>query len=173
MAQLLGLPDAAALSALAQTVPDAGGVTFVPALAGLGAPHWNDTARGTIAGMTHTTTPAHLARATFEGIAHQIADVFEAMESDIGLALASLGADGGASGNAFLMQLQANLIDRPVLAAKVEEIGALGVAAMAMSGLGCELVPEADADRCAPDESFDGRHRDRTGWSKAVEQAKG
>ena len=173
MAQLLGLPDAAALSALAQTVPDAGGVTFVPALAGLGAPHWNDTARGTIAGMTHTTTPAHLARATFEGIAHQIADVFEAMESDIGHALASLGADGGASGNAFLMQLQANLIDRPVLAAKVEEIGALGVAAMAMSGLGCELVPEADADRYAPDESFDGRHRDRTRWSKAVEQAKG
>ena len=135
MAGLLGLSGAAALSDLARTVPDSGGVTVVPALAGLGAPHWHDAARGTIGGMTHGTTPAHLARATFEGIAHQIADVFEAMQADIGQPLAALSADGGASGNAFLMQLQADLIDRPVDAAKVEEVGALGAFGMAMSSL--------------------------------------
>ena len=98
MAGLLGVGDAAALSELAQTVPDAGGVTFVPALAGLGAPHWNDAARGTVAGMTHGTRPAHLARATFEAVAQQIADVFAAMEADIGRPLEALRADGGLRG---------------------------------------------------------------------------
>ncbi|MES2541045.1 MAG: FGGY family carbohydrate kinase [Pseudomonadota bacterium] len=126
MAGLLGVGNAAALSDLAQTVPDAGGVTFVPALAGLGAPHWNDAARGIVAGMTHGTTPAHLARATFEAIAQQIADVLQAMEADVGQPLAELRADGGASGNGFLMQFQADLIGRPVLVSGIEEIGAFG-----------------------------------------------
>ena len=173
MAGLLGLPDAAALSALAQTVPDAGGVTFVPALAGLGAPHWNDAARGTVSGMTHATTPAHLARATFEAIAHQIADVFEAMQADIGQPLARLSADGGASGNGFLMQLQADLIDRPVRAARIEEIGALGVAGMAMAALNGKLVPTTDADRYAPVMPQAERTAARLRWTKAIGQAKG
>lgn len=143
MASLLGLKDAAALTELARTVPDSGGVSFVPALAGLGAPHWDDRATGTITGMTHGTRPAHLARAALEAIAHQIADVFEAMERDIGHPLTGLRADGGASGNADLMQMQADLLDRPVETADVEEIGALGVAAMAMASQGVALaLPE-------------------------------
>jgi glycerol kinase len=173
MAQLLGLPDAAALSDLAQTVPDAGGVTFVPALAGLGAPHWHDAARGTIAGMTHATRPAHLARATFEAIAHQIADVLHAMEADIGQPLSVLRADGGALGNAFLMQLQADLTDRPVQAARVEEIGALGVAAMAMAALGHDLIPVADATLYTPALAADRRSLARNHWAAAIRQAKG
>lgn len=168
MAQLLGLPDAATLSTLAQTVPDAGGVTFVPALAGLGAPHWSDAARGTIAGMTHATTPAHLARATIEAIAHQIADVLDAMQADIGQPLAILSADGGASGNGFLMQLQADLIDRPVQTCGVEEIGALGVAAMALSVLGHDMPLPARATRYAPELPADLRHRGRALWADAV-----
>lgn len=138
-ASLLGLADAKALSELAQTVPSANGVTFVPALAGLGAPHWNDYATGTLSGMTLATRPAHVARATFEAIALQIADVFNAMEKDAGSRLDALLADGGASTNGFLMQLQADLIQRPVHAGEVAEIGALGVAAMAMNALGHSL----------------------------------
>lgn len=136
MAQLLGLKSAQDLSVLAQTVPDAGGVSFVPALAGLGAPHWNDHATGTITGMTHGTTPAHLARATFDAIALQVADVFTAMQADAGQPLHELLADGGASSNDFLMQLQADILNRPVQRAGVEEVGALGAAAMAFAALG-------------------------------------
>jgi glycerol kinase len=136
MASVLGLTDAAALSALAQTTPDSGGVTFVPALAGLGAPHWNDRATGTITGMTHGTTPAHLARATFESIALQVADVFTAMQADSGHPLHELLADGGAASNDFLMQLQADTLNRPVQRAAVPEVGAMGAAAMAFSAMG-------------------------------------
>ncbi len=173
MAQLLGLKDAAALSTLAQTVPDTRGVTFVPALAGLGAPHWNDAARGTIAGMTHATTPAHLARATFEAIAHQIADVLDAMQADIGQPLALLSADGGASGNAFLMQLQADLIGCPVQPAKVEETGAMGVAGMAMAALGCTLPNPPATTPHTPRMKQDARAQSRQHWAAAVHQAKG
>ncbi|RYI33644.1 MAG: glycerol kinase [Acetobacteraceae bacterium] len=173
MAQLLGLKDVAALSDLAQTVPDAGGVTFVPALAGLGAPHWNDAARGTVAGMTHATKPAHLARATFEAIAHQIADVLAAMEADIGQPLAMLSADGGASGNGFLMQLQANLIDRPVQASTVEEIGAIGVAGMAFAALVMPLASEAASRRYDPKLDPAQRRQDRANWVAAIAMAKG
>lgn len=171
MAQLLGIRDAATLGDLAQTVPDSGGVTFVPALAGLGAPHWNDAARGTIAGMTHATTPAHLARATFEAIAHQIADVFDAMQADLGKPLASLSADGGASGNAFLMQLQADLIDRPVVASKVEETGAIGVAAMAFASLGSPLEPSTATSRFIPRMPSDRRNQERQTWAAAIRRA--
>lgn len=168
MAQLLGLSDSAALSTLAQTVPDAGGVTFVPALAGLGAPHWNDAARGTITGMTHATRTAHLARATFEAIAHQIVDVFAAMEADVGHDLATLKADGGASGNAFLMQLQADLIGRPVHAAQVEEVGALGVAAMAFAANGRHFPAQADFNRFLPGLGSDERFHARQTWARAL-----
>ncbi|MCU0827441.1 MAG: FGGY family carbohydrate kinase [Tabrizicola sp.] len=172
MARLFGLPDAAALSDLAQTVPDAGGVTFVPALAGLGAPHWNDGARGTIAGMTHATTPAHLARATFEAIAHQIADVLAAMEADIGQPLSALRADGGASGNGFLMQLQADLIGHPVQASQVEEVGALGVAAMVIcASVGTMQPSTAGADLFVPHMTAADRDHARQNWRAAISQA--
>ncbi|MBP1804956.1 FGGY-family carbohydrate kinase [Rubellimicrobium aerolatum] len=139
-AQLLGLPDAAALSDLAQTVEGSEGVTFVPALAGLGAPHWDDRARGTLAGLTLGSQPAHVARATLEAIALQIADVLAAMEQDLGQRLDSLRADGGASANDLLMQLQADLLDRPVIRGEVAEVGALGVATLAFASLGVEVA---------------------------------
>lgn len=173
MAGILGLSSPEALSQLAQTVPDTGGVTVVPALAGLGAPHWNDAARGIISGMTHATRPAHLARATFEAIAHQIVDVFDAMEADIGHPLHGLRADGGASGNGFLMQVQANLIGRPVKVARVEEIGALGVAAMAMSAMGGEVKAEEYSETFMPSLPEADRRENRKLWAKAVRQATG
>jgi glycerol kinase len=169
MARLLGLTDAATLGALAQTVPDAGGVTFVPALAGLGAPHWNDAARGAITGMTHATRPAHLARATFEAIAHQVADVFEAMQADIGHRLGTIHADGGASGNSFLMQVQADLAGCPVRPSRIEEIGALGAAAAAMRALGGTMeFPALDTDLIKPQLDPSDRQNARAVWARAL-----
>lgn len=147
-ADMLGLPDARALSELAQTVTDSGGVVFVPALAGLGAPHWNDHVTGTISGMTLATTRAHVARATLEAIALQIADVFSAMEKDVGEKLQGLLADGGASGNDLLMQMQADVLDRPVTRSGQAEVGAIGVAAMALKGL-CGSAPLLDGSHGA------------------------
>lgn len=147
IATLLRLDNAAELSNLAQSVPDSNGVCFVPALAGLGAPHWNDDARGTVTGMNHSTQPAHLARATFEAIALQIADVFTAMEHDAGLSLDGLKADGGASSNDFLMQLQADVLDRPVTRGNVAEIGIRGVSAMAFASAGILIDLELSEDR--------------------------
>lgn len=154
-ADMLGLPDAKALSALAQTVSDAAGVVFVPALAGLGAPHWNDNVSGTISGMTLATTRAHLARATLDAIVLQISDVFVAMEKDLGTSLGGLLADGGASSNDFLMQLQADILDRPVTRSGQAEVGAIGIAMMALQSLygerpgvdetRSEFQPHADA----------------------------
>ena len=172
MGKLLGIGDARALSDLAQTVDDAGGVTFVPALSGLGAPHWDERATGTIAGMTHATTPAHLARATFEAIALQIVDVFEAMEADIGTPLAALSADGGASANPFLMQLQADLLGHPVLRSEVEEVGALGAAAMAFEALGANPDWHRDSTRFDPAMDRGARENLRTRWAEAMRHVK-
>ena len=127
----LGVIDGAAGSeALARSVDDTGGVVFVPALAGLGSPWWDAGARGLITGLTRGTTRAHLVRAALEAIAHQVADVVEAMPTP----LRSLRADGGATQNAFLMQLQADLLGLPVEVAAEQETTALGVAALAAGG---------------------------------------
>jgi glycerol kinase len=134
--QLLGLDDEEALSSLAQSVDHAGGVVFVPALAGLGAPYWQDRARGQITGMTLATTPAHLARAAFDAIALQIVDVCQAMEADIGGRLTGVSVDGGATRNDFLLQLLADLLDRAVTRRAHAEMSALGVARMAGRALG-------------------------------------
>lgn len=139
MAEMLGMDGAPELSDLAQQVSDNGGVCFVPALAGLGAPHWQDDARGLVSGLSLGSRPAHLARATFEAIAHQVADVFEAMEEDLGHPLNGLSADGGASANSFLMQLQADFIGKPVERREIAEIGAFGVASMAAEALGMPI----------------------------------
>jgi glycerol kinase len=173
MARLLGIGDAAALSDMAQTVPDSGGVVFVPALAGLGAPHWNDAARGTVTGMTHGTLPAHLARASFEAIAHQIADVYQAMELDIGHGLDGILADGGASGNAFLMQLQADLLGHAVTTNGFEEIGAFGVAAMAMEAMGSSLPQPETTTRFVAQSDGDRIGSMRQAWARAVAQLRG
>ena len=107
--------SAAEVEALALSVPDNGGVYFVPAFTGLGAPHWDQYARGTICGLTRGTTAAHLARAALESIAFQVADVIHAMERDADLILSELRVDGGAAANDLLMQFQADILDTKVL----------------------------------------------------------
>jgi glycerol kinase len=169
-AELLGIGDAAALSALAQTVPDSNGVAFVPALVGLGAPHWRAEARGTITGLTLGTKPAHLARATLEAIAFQVRDVYAAMEADMDSPLGELRADGGASRNATLMQFQADILDRPVVAAAAPEVSALGAAALALSALGIAMPGVPAAGHFAPQMADAARSTHLNRWQSAVSQ---
>jgi glycerol kinase len=138
---LLGLGDEEALTALAATVDDSDGVVFVPALAGLGAPHWQDRARGLITGLSLRTRPAHVARAALEAIAFQISDVFLAMEADLGEILPKISADGGATRNALLLQLIADLLDRPVARLADPEASGIGAAKMAFAALGFSVPP--------------------------------
>ena len=129
---LLGLDDpGTAIEALARTVPDAGGVAFVPALVGLGAPHWAPSARGLVTGLSLGTGRAHLARAALDAIACQVRDVFDAMQADAGLTLSTLLADGGASRNDLLMQLQADILGCPVERSRSSDVSALGAAFLA------------------------------------------
>ena len=140
---------------LAASVPDSGGVTVVPALTGLGAPHWDAAARGTILGLTRGATAAHIARATLEAIAFQTRDVTDAMAADSGIPLRSLRVDGGAARNDLLMQLQADILGVPVIRPKNVETTAVGAAFLA--GLGCGLWPDQAslADRWAVDRVFE------------------
>ena len=121
---------------LAASVPDSGGVYFVPALAGLGSPYWDPHARGTIVGLTRGTTRAHLARATLEAIAFQSAELLDAMTADSGIALTELRVDGGATANDLLMQIQADLLGVPVVRPRVTETTALGAAYLAGLAVG-------------------------------------
>ena len=140
---------------LAASVPDTGGVTFVPALTGLGAPHWDAAARGTILGLTRGSTAAHIARATLEAIAFQTRDVTDAMTADSGISLASLRVDGGAARNDLLLQIQADVLGVPVIRPQNVETTAVGAAFLA--GLGCGLWPDRAtlADRWAVDRVFE------------------
>lgn len=126
----------AEIEALAASVPDSGGVVFVPALVGLGAPHWNQQARGIITGITRGTARAHLARATLDGIALSCADLLDAMEKDLGHRLGQLRVDGGAAANNLLMQTQADLLQCQVVRPQVVETTALGAAILAGVGVG-------------------------------------
>ena len=123
------------VEALAASVPDSGGVYLVPAFAGLGAPYWDQYARGTMAGLTRGTKAGHIARAALEGIAFQVADVLDVMKQDSGIALNELRVDGGASANNLLMQFQADILRVPVVRPKIVETTALGAAYLA--GLAC------------------------------------
>jgi glycerol kinase len=137
----LGLIKTAAdIETLAQNVADSAGVIFVPALTGLGAPHWNSAARGLISGITRGTTAAHLARATLEGIALQIVDLVQAMDEDRGMPLAVFKVDGGAAANNLLMQLQADLLNVAVIRPRTIETTALGAAMLA--GLAVNIWPD-------------------------------
>ncbi|MES2418376.1 MAG: glycerol kinase GlpK [Bacteroidota bacterium] len=128
----LGLIKTAAdIEELALRVEDTGGVYFVPAFAGLGAPYWDSNARGTIVGLSRGTTAAHLARAAIEAIAYQTADVLKAMEADAGVKIKELRVDGGATANNILMQFQANLLSCKVIKPRVVETTALGAAYLA------------------------------------------
>ncbi|SFR05011.1 FGGY family carbohydrate kinase [Poseidonocella sedimentorum] len=172
-ARMMGLEDAAALADLAAGVETADGVVFVPALAGLGAPYWDDEARGVISGLSLGTTPAHLARATFEAIAHQVADVVDALTRELGTPVAEIRADGGASSNAWLMQLQADILGCPVGVSPIAEVGALGVAAMAARALGEEVSwTGGPVARHAPRLPEADRSEQRQSWARAVEQAR-
>jgi len=128
---------------LAASVPDNGGVYLVPAFAGLGAPHWDPYARGTIVGITRGTTSGHLARAALESIAYQVADLLDAMAADAGIPLKELRVDGGAATNNTLMQFQADLLGVPVVRPAVTETTALGAAYLA--GLAVGYWPSVDA----------------------------
>jgi glycerol kinase len=119
------------VEALATSVPDSGRVLLVPAFVGLGAPHWDQHARGTIVGMTRGTTAAHIARAAVEAIAYQSAELLEAMQKDADCPVAEVRADGGAARNDMLMQFQADLLGVPVVRPKVTETTALGAAYLA------------------------------------------
>ncbi len=130
------IESAPAIEDLAASVPDSGGVTFVPALAGLGAPHWREHARGIITGLTRGTTRAHLARATLDGIAMSCAELLAAMETDLGRKLTELRVDGGACANNLLMQIQADLLGATVVRPQVIETTALGAAIFAGIGAG-------------------------------------
>ncbi|HVZ74373.1 MAG TPA: glycerol kinase GlpK [Polyangia bacterium] len=132
---------ASEIEALARSVPDSGGVTIVPALAGLGAPHWRPEARGLITGLTRGTTKAHLARAALEAIALQNVDLLRAMQADAGRAITNLRVDGGAAANDLLMQIQADLLGVQIFRPDMVELTALGAAKLAARGAG---LPRSD-----------------------------
>jgi glycerol kinase len=125
------ISKASEIESLASSAADTGDVYLVPAFAGLGTPHWDGYARGTLVGMTRGTTRAHIARAALESIALQSADVFAAMCADSGMALSELRVDGGACANNLLMQMQADFLGVPVVRPKVTETTALGAAYLA------------------------------------------
>ncbi len=165
-------------ASLAASVPNAGGVYFVPAMVGLGAPHWDAAARGTITGLGRSHTSAHLAHAAVDAIAYQVADVFVAMEEASGLALRALLADGGATRNSALMQFQADILGRPVLRSTNEELSAIGAAWMAGIALGwwkglAELseLPHND-DAFSPLMKRTDRDQLYSGWKRAVKHTR-
>ncbi len=173
------ITSAADVEALAASVPDSGGVVFVPALTGLGAPHWDQEARGTISGITRGTRAGHIARATLEAIAFQTRDVLDAMRQDSAIDLTELRVDGGASANELLMQLQADVLGCPVVRPKNVESTALGAAYLA--GLAAGVWPDRETikSQWREDRRFEPRwsqtERDERYaiWLRGVERAKG
>jgi glycerol kinase len=166
------------VEALALQVPDTHGLYLVPAFAGLGAPHWDQYARGILAGITRGTTRAHIARAALEGIAYQVHDVLRAMEADAGLRLKELRVDGGACANNLLMQFQADLLGVPVVRPKVSETTALGAAYLAGLAVGYwknqnEIAAQWQVDRkFSPAMKPARRKQFLAGWQKALERAR-
>jgi glycerol kinase len=163
---------------LAASVPDAGGVAFVPALTGLGAPWWDPRARGTIVGITRGTTRAHVVRAAVEAMAYQTKDVIDAMEHGAGLPVVQLRVDGGASVMDELLQLQADLLGVPVVRARWPESTALGAAYLAGLGEGVWDSPREIAERWQADRAFrpsgdaEATSRGHARWLRAVERAR-
>lgn len=167
------------IEALARKVDSSGGVAFVPALAGLGAPYWDQDARGTITGLTRGTTAAHLARATLEGIAFEVWDLLEAMMKDAGREITTLRVDGGASRNDLLVQFQADIARVQVV--RPLEIESTGRGAAMLAGVGAELSDLASATRMVKIErTFDATMSSDDGdreahlarWRKAIKQSR-
>jgi glycerol kinase len=164
---------------LARSVEDSGGVYFVPAFVGLGAPYWDMYARGMIIGVTRGTTRAHIARATLEAIAFQVRDVIDTMRSETGISIPVLRVDGGGTANSFLMQFQADIMNIPIQVAAIPETTALGVAYL--SGLASGLWKSQDEiaqkwraqATFEPRMSADQRENLYSNWKRAVERSRG
>jgi glycerol kinase len=173
------IATAAESEASARRVEDTGGVYLVPAFTGLGAPYWDERARGTIVGLTRGTTRDHLIRAGLESIAYGTRDVVECMAQDSGLTLDRLRVDGGACRNDFLMQFQADVLGVPVERPEVLEVTALGAAALAGLGVGFWSDRRELARSTGTSSQFEPRlgaaERDalHAGWKRAVERARG
>jgi glycerol kinase len=167
------------VEALALSVPDNGDVYLVPAFAGLGAPHWEQYARGEIIGITRGTTAAHIARAALESIAFQSADLLDAMQADAGTPVAELRVDGGAARNDLMMQFQADLIGAPVVRPEVTETTALGAAYLAGLAVGFWKSGDEIAGQWRAERRFEPKmpasqvERLRGRWAQALERAKG
>ena len=160
------------IEALAETVPDNGGVYFVPALTGMGAPYWDQYAHGTICGITRGTTAAHIARAALEGIAFQTMDIVGAMEKDAGVKLSELKVDGGASRNNLMMQFQADVLGTSVIRPKVTETTAMGACYLAGLAVGFwssldEIKAQWQADRVFTPSASDTAAL-KAGWADAI-----
>ncbi len=171
--------DATETEAAARAVPDSGGVYVVPAFVGLGAPYWDERARGTIVGLTRGTTREHLIRATLESIAYQTRDVLECAASEAGRNLEALEVDGGACRNDFLMQFQADLLGVPVRRPAMAEVTAFGAAALAGLGVGVyrereaiERLIEPGMTEFAPRMAPGQRELLYSGWKRAVERSR-
>ena len=164
---------------MAQKVPDANGCYVVPAFTGLGAPYWDQYARGAIVGLTRGVNKYHIVRATLESLAYQVNDVLQAMKSDADLQLATLKVDGGASANNFLMQTQANIINAPVNRPQCVETTAMGAAYLAGLAVGYWESKEDVIKNWAIDKTFEPKIDDEQrnkmikGWNKAVKYAYG
>jgi glycerol kinase len=176
----LGIIEAAPeIEKLAASVPDTGGVVFIPAFTGLGAPHWDPHARGAMFGLTRGTSAAHIARAALEAIALQTADVLEAMREDSGLEMTDLRVDGAASTNDLLMQIQADAAGLRVIRSRISETTALGAAYLAGLATGfwksaAEIDGQWKADRIF-EPQMDARDRDAMlhRWRQAIERLQG
>jgi glycerol kinase len=167
------------VEALAASVPDNGGVYFVPAFAGLGAPHWDPYARGVLVGLTRGSGAGHVARAALESIAYQVADLADAMQADSGVPLAELRVDGGAAHNDLLMQFQADLLGAPVVRPALTETTALGAAYLAGLAVGFWKSPSEIAGQWRVERRFEPamvharRDELRARWARALERARG
>ncbi len=163
---------------LAKSVDDNDGVYLVPAFAGLGAPHWDQHARGTIVGLTRGSNSGHIARAALEGIAYQAMDVLKAMQSDSGIEIKELRVDGGATANNLLMQFQSDILQAPVIRPKILETTALGAAYLAGLAVGYWKNHEEINEQWQEDQRFDPemdkKKTDKliTGWKKALKAAR-
>jgi glycerol kinase len=166
------------VEALANSVPDNGGVYLVPAFAGLGAPHWDQRARGSMFGLTRASTAAHIARAALESIAYQVKDVLSAMEADSGIRIHELRVDGGATVNDSMMQFQSDILQIPLVRPKVLGTTALGAAYLAGLATGFwkgtdELHQQWQLDkRFEPTMSAEKAAEYLHNWNKAVEKSK-
>jgi len=170
--------SASEIEELANNVNDNGGVYLIPAFAGLGAPHWDQYARGTIFGLTRGTNRAHIARAALESIAFQTYDVLKAMESDSGIKVKELRVDGGATANNLLMQFQSDVLGIPIVRPKISETTALGVAYLAGLAIGYwngfeDIINQWKIDKkFEPNSEANEIQKKIFFWNKAVEHSK-